>query len=99
MGRKKSEDEDKIEQLEDQVRTLKSINKALIRRLKKLDKKFTYDELEDTETQTKFEVDKPRIKLMVCPFCKKNELEVFEIVGRKIGKCNNCGKRTKAEKT
>jgi len=100
MGRKKSEEEDYIEQLEDQIRTLKAINKSLVRRLKKIDKKFTYHEFEETDTQIKFDSNEKNIKprLLQCPFCKKNELEQFEVAGRRIGKCNSCGKRTKAEK-
>lgn len=100
MGRKKSEEEDYIEQLEDQIRTLKAINKTLVKRLKKIDKKFTYHEIEESDIQTKFDVNEKQLKprLLQCSFCKKNELEYFEVAGRKIGKCNNCGKRTKAEK-
>jgi len=99
MGRKKSEDEDKIEQLEDQIRTLKAINKSLVRRLKKIDKKFTYHEFEETDVQSKFRTEEVIIKLYSCEFCNKTEVEEFEIVGRKIRKCNSCGKRSKAQKT
>lgn len=99
MGRKKSEEEDKIEQLEDQIRTLKAINKSLVRRLKKIDKKFTYHEFDETDLQSKFKTEEIPVKLFLCEFCRKNEVEEFEIVGRKIRKCNSCGKRTKAQKT
>jgi len=96
MSRKKSEEEDKIELLEEQIRNLKSIVKSLVRRLKKVDKKFVYDDLQEAETSSKFE-DTPK-KLKVCPFCRQAQIEEFQVAGRKIGKCNSCGKRTKAEK-
>jgi hypothetical protein len=96
MSRKKSEDQDKIESLEEQIRNLKSIIKSLVRKLKKIDKKFVYNELQETETSSKFEDIKKKLKQ--CPYCKQISIEEFQVAGRKIGKCTSCGKRTKAEK-
>lgn len=96
MSKKKSEDQDRIEFLEEQIRDLKSINKSLVRRLKKIDKKFVYEEFQENEPNLKF--DQTTVRLKICSFCKKLEVEEFEVAGRKIGKCNSCGKRTKAEK-
>lgn len=95
MSRKKSELEDRIEQLESELEELKTTNNALRRRLRKVDSKFNEDDyLEDHQIEKKYE----RLNQYTCPYCKKKTMEEIEIAGRLIRKCDNCGKRTKAEK-
>jgi hypothetical protein len=95
MSRKKSEYEDKIEQLEAENEQLKATVNSLRRRLKKVDSKFNEDDfLEDDQIKKKYEY----LKQYTCPECKKKTMEDVEITGRVFRKCTNCGKRTKAEK-
>jgi predicted RNase H-like nuclease (RuvC/YqgF family) len=96
MSKRKSELEDKIEQLESELEELKTTNNALRRRLRKIDSKFNEDDyLEDDQIEKKYE----RLKQYTCPYCKKLTMEEVEIAGRFFKRCDNCGKRTKAEKT
>lgn len=95
MSRKKSELQDKIEELEAELERLDRCNKALMRRLKKLDNKFDEDEyLREDQIQRKYE----KLNEYVCPYCKKKTMEEIKILNRTFRKCENCGKRTKAEK-
>ena len=95
MSRKKSEYEDKIEQLEAENEQLKTTINSLRRRLKKVDSKFQEDEyLNDDQIEKKYEY----VKQYTCPSCKKKTMEDVEIAGRMFRRCDNCGKRTKAEK-
>lgn len=95
MGKHKSELEDRIEELEEELKQLKATNTALRRRLKKLDSNFKEDDyLNETEIEKKYE----RLTQYNCPDCKKNSMEEVEIAGRIFRKCVDCGKRTKAKK-
>jgi hypothetical protein len=95
MSKRKSELEDKIEQLESEIEELKITNNALRRRLRKIDSRFNEDDyLEDDQMEKKYE----RLNQYNCPYCKKNTMVEIEIAGRLIRKCDNCGKRTKAQK-
>lgn len=95
MSKRKSELEDRIEELEAEIEELRSTNKALIRRLRKIDSKFVEDDyLDETEVEKKYE----HLKQYICPYCKKQSMEEVEIAGRTFKRCDNCGKRTKAEK-
>lgn len=96
MSRKKSEFEDKIEQLQAEIEQLKTTNNALRRRLRKVDSSFNEDDyLNDNQIEKKYE----RLNQYVCPDCKKRTMEEIELAGRIFRKCDNCGKRTKAQKT
>ena len=95
MSRKKSELEDKIEQLEAEIEQLKSTNNTLRRRLRKIDSSFDEDEyLNENQIEKKYE----RLNQYTCPECKKKTMEEVELAGRIFRKCMNCGKRTKAQK-
>ena len=95
MGKQKSELEDRIEELEEEIKQLKVTNNSLRRRLKKLDNSFREDEyLNEDEIEKKYE----RLTQYNCPDCKKNSMEEIEIAGRMFRKCVDCGKRTKAKK-
>lgn len=95
MSRKKSEFEDRIEQLEAEIEQLKITNNALRRRLRKIDSSFDEDEyLDENQIEKKYE----RLNQFTCPYCKKKTMEEVELAGRIFRKCDNCGKRTKAQK-
>jgi predicted nucleic acid-binding Zn ribbon protein len=95
MSKRKSELEDRIEQLESEIETLKVTNNTLRRRLKKIDSKFDEDEyLDDYQIEKKYE----HLKQYTCPDCKKKSMEEIEIADRVFRKCVICGKRTKAQK-
>ena len=95
MGRKKNELEDKIEQLEAELRLVKKVNMSLIRRLRKVDGKFNEDEyLEESDIKKKYEGQEK----YMCSGCKKYSMEEVEVADRRFKRCDNCGKRTKAEK-
>lgn len=95
MSKRKSELEDKIEQLESEIEELKTTNNALRRRLRKIDNKFDEDDyLEESQVEKKYQ----HLAQYVCPFCKKQSMEEVEIAGRIFKRCDSCGKRTKAEK-
>jgi len=95
MGKKKNELEDKIEQLESELEALKKVNKSLIRRLRKIDNKFDEEEyLEESDIKKKYE----GLEQYTCPYCKRQSMIEIEIAGRIFRRCDNCGKRTKAQK-
>lgn len=88
MSKHKSELEDKIEQLEQELEDVKSLNKALMRRLKAEGK--LPEEMRPKQNY-KFTKNEP------CTKCQ-GEIEEVEIAGRKFSRCVSCGKRTKAKK-
>lgn len=95
MGKHNSELEDRIEELEEEIKVLKATNASLRRRLKKIDNTFSEDEyLDETQIQKKYE----SINQHVCPSCKKPAMEEIEVADRSFKRCINCGKRTKAKK-
>jgi uncharacterized protein YydD (DUF2326 family) len=95
MGKHDSELEDKIEELEEEIKILKATNAALRRRLKKTDDTFSEDEfLDESQIQKKYE----NINQFLCPSCKKKTMEEIEIANRTFRRCVSCGKRTKAKK-
>lgn len=88
MGKQTSELEDKIEQLEQELAELRSINKALIRRLRN---SGSLSEGFESKKNNKFSKEE------VCSKCQ-SEIEEVEIAGRSFRRCISCGKRTKAKK-
>lgn len=85
MGkRKKPDDEDRVEELEQQIRELKSINRHLMKRLKKLDRGFKYDEIYDEDDVS---------NKNMCPDCSRGELIEIFIINRKLTRCEICGYR------
>lgn len=95
MGKHSSELEDKIEELEEEIKSLKATNSALRRRLKKLDGSFSEDDfLDEAQIQKKYEAANE----YSCPSCKKMSMEEIEVANRTFRRCVNCGKRTKAKK-
>lgn len=92
MSRKrKNEDLDKLEQLERENKSLRTLNRSLMRHLKKVNKgyKFT-DDGEDIELEE--ETDD------LCPDCQKgNKIEV-NLGVRKFFRCDLCNWRSKTIK-
>lgn len=81
---------DKLEQLEKQVRELKSLNRSLMKQLKKLSKGTQFEEDE-------FEFKDP-IKKQVCEHCGKGTIEIVNIVGREFFKCTTCDHKGRVKK-
>ena len=85
MARKRTE-EDRVYQLEQQVRDLKQLNRQLMRRLRKVDKGYKFDDAED-ENDTRFADN-------VCKQCCKGVIVVsFDVPGRKLVRCTICDYR------
>lgn len=100
--KKRRNKDDTVEKLEKEIRELKSLNRTLMRRLKKTDRHYKEieDEIEEqssTEDIEKFYKPTKQVST-VCPNCSRNELESITVVNRAFQKCANCGWRSKAEK-
>jgi hypothetical protein len=100
MARKRKDDEDEISKLEKEIRELKSINRSLLRRLRKIDKGFHeflkdgVDEKEEKQSEQPVPSRRP-----LCTNCGRSELTEVTIAGRRIKRCELCGWRSKAEKS
>jgi ribosomal protein L37AE/L43A len=88
MGRNKKVDREEsyIEQLEKEIRELKSINRSLMRRLKKVDREFRKkgDEVLNNDPE-------PMVIPKICPECGKGHLKIVSIGIRVCDKCDVCG--------
>lgn len=103
--RKKKYDKEQeyVEQLEKEVRELKSINRSLLKQIKKLSKGINrqeYEEaLETVENGEKEEINRPRSTRRDgserCPHCGKGWIREIDINGRIFGRCDRCEHRTK----
>lgn len=98
---KKRKEEDEVERLEKEIRELKTINRSLLKRLRKVDKgfdEFIKDKSEDKNPKLheKYEEEK---KHPDCPDCRKGFIVKVNIAGRIFNRCDLCGWRTKTEKT
>lgn len=100
--RKNQSEEDEVEKLEKEIRELKSINRSLLRRLRKIDKGFN-EYVKETE-YAKEEEEPPTTrnntssKRPTCGSCGRPELTEVTIAGRFFKRCEVCGWRSKAEK-
>lgn len=92
MAKKNKDDE--VTRLEKEIRELKSLNRSLMKRLKKVDKGYK----EALEKEPEFD-EAPFIpaKPKTCPECSQ-PVAIINIAGRKIEKCTHCTWRTKAVK-
>ena len=90
----KKKDDSEIDRLEQQVRELKSINRNLMRRLKKVDRHYK-------EVINEPEEDKPaqeeRTKRS-CPECTRGEITEVNLLGRVFERCSVCDWRSKTKK-
>lgn len=92
--RSKKRKDDEITRLQKEVRELKSLNRSLMKRLKKVDRRIDYEEFEIEEETP----PKKKDKREGCPKCGQ-PLESITIVGRTIKRCTECKYRTKAERS
>lgn len=92
--RKKKKEIDHVERLEKEIRELKSINRALMKRLKKLDRDFRKIEDLEEELVSIYQNEDHAPKKNVCPECSKGKVEEVNLGARVMRKCeNNCGYR------
>ena len=83
--------DDEVDRLEQKIRELKSENRSLQKRLKKLNK--GYYKLRD---QDKIEEDDIPIEVKRCWDCNgEGEYRLIEIHRRRWRQCQNCGKKGK----
>lgn len=96
MSKKKPKDE--VEELEQQIRDLKSVNRALMRRLKKVDRNYkdVIDE-KDFENEYRKKAKEERAKRS-CSHCERGEITEVNILGRVFGRCTVCDWRSGAKK-
>lgn len=86
--RKKDDEVGKLEQL---VRELKSKNRNLVKKLKRLNKGYhKYKDVDEFE-----EEEQPRKKKEICKECGTGEIEIIDVVGRMFRKCKLCEHRVK----
>jgi zona occludens toxin (predicted ATPase) len=97
MSKKKSKDE--VEELEQQIRELKSINRALLRRLKKVDRNYKeiFDEKDIENEHRKKAKEEERAK-RACTHCERGELTEIDILGRIFTRCTVCDWKSGAKK-
>ena len=91
-------DEETIDRLYKEIRELRSLNRSLLKRLKKVDRDYqkALDSTEDEELPRKFEEAVQRA--IACPNCSKGLLQVVELMGRQFSRCDTCDYRSKAKK-
>jgi len=94
-GRRRHVEVDAVEELEKRIRELKAENRALRRRLRKIDKGYKKSFREDTPDE-EYEEDKGSYE--VCKECGKGTLEGIAVAGRYFERCGICGWRSKAQK-
>jgi chromosome segregation ATPase len=97
MSKKKPKDE--VEELEQQIRELKSVNRALLRRLKKVDRNYkeVFDEKEIEDEYRKKAKEEERAK-RACTHCERGELTEIDILGRIFTRCTVCDWKSGAKK-
>lgn len=93
---KKADDDDYIDRLLKENRELKSINRTLLKQLKKLSKGINKDAYEEALDEVVHEPKKENPK-QACEQCGKGRLNEIDIAGRKFLRCNNemCGWKSK----
>lgn len=94
MARKNNREEDKVESLEIQVRELKSENRQLHKRLKKLSRGY-YKYLEEDVHEEPEPIKKEEKR--ICFDCTRGEMVLHIILNRRFRECNVCGRRTKTK--
>lgn len=90
--RKKFTEDDEIERLREEIRELKSVNRSLLKRLKKIDRNYEERLEEEREKDFKETFEKKETKKeSLCPKCAKGQLKVnSDIPGRIITSCETC---------
>ena len=96
MSRKSDREDRLLERLQEENRTLKQINRSLMKQVKKLNRGY----LKFTEAETK-EEEKEAIKeakevaKKICWDCGTGEYKEIIIMNRRFRKCQDCGKQGK----
>jgi hypothetical protein len=92
-AKKFEREKDRIDELEKQVRELKSINRSLLKQLKKLTRsKHEFENILTEEDEIKLEpVEK-------CTECGKGNIITVDIVGRVFQRCDVCDWRSRSRK-
>jgi hypothetical protein len=89
MSKKRNEDDDIIERLEKENRELRIENRALLKRLKKVDRNFNKrNNREEKEHEPDFD----------CPSCQKGWLVEIIMGPRVLDRCSTCDYRSKTRK-
>lgn len=98
MSKKKPKDE--VEELEQQVRELKSVNRALLRRLKKVDRNYkeVFEDKEQIENEYRKKAKEEKRAERTCAHCERGELTEIDILGRIFTRCTVCDWRSGAKK-
>jgi hypothetical protein len=99
MSKKKPKDE--VEELEQQIRELKSVNRALMRRLKKVDRNYkdAFNESDkDVENEYRRKAKEEERAKRACSHCERGELTEINILGRVFARCTVCDWRSGAKK-
>lgn len=93
--KRKKDSGDEVSRLERQVRELKSINRNLTKRLKKLEKgKDRYEEYEEDCQEEALEDKRQEPPTgNLCTECKTGQIELIDLGARKMEKCLDCGHR------
>jgi len=92
MSRKrKNEDLDKFEQLERENKSLRTLNRSLMRHLKKINKGFKF-----TDGGEDIEVEEDNTN--ICPACSRGQKIEVDLGVRKFFRCDVCNWRSKAIK-
>lgn len=90
MGKKRNREQDIVERLEQELRDEKAINRALTRRLKKVDRDFRA-QLEEANRELHLHEDAPKKpKGKPCESCQDGEIYKGKIVGFDYELCTKC---------
>lgn len=97
MAKKKFQREvDEVERLQNENRDLKATNRALLKRLKKVDKEYAL-EIEKANTERAREEsysEQPENRSQSCVSCGKGNRVIVDLLGRKFEKCTVCDYRS-----
>jgi membrane protease subunit (stomatin/prohibitin family) len=98
MSKRQDREEKVIERLEAENRTLKQINRSLMKRVKKLGRGYRKFMLAQDEGEEQDAVEAARIAAKkMCFQCGMGEYKKVEIANRYFRMCKECGKRGKTK--
>lgn len=89
MGRRRRNPDSDVERLEEEVRELKSLNRTLMRQLKKVNRGYRKIREEDLEEEEVKEVKRSKDP---CPTCRE-EVQTIQVGPRTIKACRSCSWR------
>jgi len=97
MSNRRKKQDDEYSRLRKEIRELKSVNRALRKRLKKVDREYKEPEADEHEKLLEDHFEE-FTKQPSCSHCGKGEIVSISIAGRKFERCNTCTYRSKAIK-